>query len=91
MSSAPRKLSDAERKQLLPGLREWSAVENRDAIRRVFKFSDFNEAWGFMSRVALVAEKVGQHARLQWCSPPIAQSHGRRWTTTRSGTMCTML
>lgn len=36
-------------------------VEGRDAIRKVFMFSDFVEAWGFMSRVALVAEKMDHH------------------------------
>ena len=39
----------------------WSAVEGRDAIRKVFEFEDFNAAWGFMSRVAVKADKVDHH------------------------------
>lgn len=42
----------------LPG---WSLVEGRDAITRSFRFADFNEAWGFMGRVALLAEKQDHH------------------------------
>ncbi|WP_300553068.1 4a-hydroxytetrahydrobiopterin dehydratase [Maricaulis sp.] len=39
----------------------WEAVEGRDAIRKVYKFADFNEAWGFMNRVALKAEQMDHH------------------------------
>jgi len=42
----------------LPG---WSLVEGRDAIRRGFRFRDFSEAWGFMARVALLAEAQDHH------------------------------
>lgn len=42
----------------LPG---WSAVEGREAIRRSFKFADFNEAFGFMTRVALKADQLDHH------------------------------
>lgn len=42
-------------------LEGWSAVEGRDAIRKVYKFADFNEAWGFMNRVALKAEQMNHH------------------------------
>lgn len=42
----------------LPG---WRAVEGRDAIEREFRFRDFNAAFGFMSRVALQAEKLDHH------------------------------
>lgn len=55
------KLSDTERRAALEALTEWRLVEDRDAIRRVFKFADFNAAWGFMSRVALQAEKLDHH------------------------------
>lgn len=34
-------------------------VKGRDAVERTFTFKNFNEAWGFMSRTALLAEKVG--------------------------------
>lgn len=39
----------------------WQVVKDRDAIRKVFEFSDFNEAWGFMSRVAVKAEAIDHH------------------------------
>ncbi|MBO6765550.1 4a-hydroxytetrahydrobiopterin dehydratase [Maricaulis sp.] len=45
----------------LKALTGWSAVEGRDAIRKVFEFEDFNAAWGFMSRVAVKADKVDHH------------------------------
>ncbi len=51
---------DARRAALaeLPG---WSEVAGRDAIARTFVFADFNEAFGFMTRAALVAEKNDHH------------------------------
>ncbi len=55
------KLTDAERAslgKLLPG---WALVAGRDAIQRSFKFGDFNAAFGFMSRVALLAERQDHH------------------------------
>lgn len=39
----------------------WTAQAGRDAIVKTYKFADFNEAFGFMSRVALVAEKMDHH------------------------------
>jgi len=39
----------------------WKQMENKDAIQKTFEFTDFSEAWGFMSRVALVAEKMDHH------------------------------
>lgn len=39
----------------------WQVQSNRDAIEKEFKFKDFNEAFGFMSRVALLAEKMDHH------------------------------
>ncbi|KAG0043839.1 putative pterin-4-alpha-carbinolamine dehydratase [Gryganskiella cystojenkinii] len=61
----PRKmaqqLTDAERTQALKDLQHWSLVEGRDAIKRTLLFKDFNEAFGFMSRVALYADKADHH------------------------------
>ena len=56
-------LSPADRSTLLPPLGEtgWAAVPDRDAIRKVMKFRNFSEAWGFMSRAALAAEKLNHH------------------------------
>ena len=39
----------------------WQVVNDRDAIRKVFEFGDFNEAWGFMTRVALMADRMDHH------------------------------
>ena len=55
------KLSSAARTAALGKLNGWSDVPGRDAIARKFVFKDFNEAFGFMSRVALVAEKMDHH------------------------------
>ena len=55
------KLTDAERQAALAELGHWKRAENRDAIERSFKFKNFNEAWGFMNRVALAAEKADHH------------------------------
>ena len=56
-----RKLSTEERAQALNDLDGWNDVQDRDAIARTFKFTDFNEAFGFMSRVALKAEQMNHH------------------------------
>lgn len=55
------KLTPDERAAALKELSGWQAVEGRDAIQRSFKFKSFNEAWGFMTRVALMAEKADHH------------------------------
>jgi 4a-hydroxytetrahydrobiopterin dehydratase len=55
------KLTGEARKTALAKLAGWSEVQGRDAIAKTFVFKDFNEAFGFMSRVALVAEKADHH------------------------------
>ncbi|HEX2941849.1 MAG TPA: 4a-hydroxytetrahydrobiopterin dehydratase [Rhodopila sp.] len=55
------RLTDAERINLGTLVPQWTPALDRDAIRREFKFSNFSEAWGFMSRVALLAEKLDHH------------------------------
>jgi 4a-hydroxytetrahydrobiopterin dehydratase len=60
-ASMAERLSAAARKSALEGLSGWSDVPGREAIARTFVFKDFNEAFGFMSRVALVAEKHDHH------------------------------
>lgn len=54
-------LSEAERADALDGLPDWDYDDARDAITRRFVFRDFVEAFGFMSRVALLAEKADHH------------------------------
>jgi 4a-hydroxytetrahydrobiopterin dehydratase len=55
------RLSAEARTSALKGLSGWSDVPGREAITRTFVFKDFNEAFGFMSRAALVAEKRDHH------------------------------
>lgn len=55
------KLSESERKNWLDALDGWAMASDRDAIVRTFEFADFSEAWGFMSRVALLAEQSDHH------------------------------
>jgi 4a-hydroxytetrahydrobiopterin dehydratase len=56
-----QKLTADARRAALGELSGWSEVPGRDAIARTFTFRDFNEAFGFMARVALVAEKSDHH------------------------------
>lgn len=39
----------------------WAQTEGKDAIHKSYRFADFNEAWGFMSRVAIKAEVMNHH------------------------------
>jgi 4a-hydroxytetrahydrobiopterin dehydratase len=55
------RLTGAARKEAVRELHGWADVEDRDAIRKVFHFGSFGEAWGFMSHVALIAEKMDHH------------------------------
>jgi 4a-hydroxytetrahydrobiopterin dehydratase len=55
------KLTNEERQHLATTLPHWTVVAGRDAISRSLKFADFSEAWGFMARVALLAEKQEHH------------------------------
>ncbi|MBI1776585.1 MAG: 4a-hydroxytetrahydrobiopterin dehydratase [Proteobacteria bacterium] len=55
------KLTGAGRAKAISQLPGWSEVKDRDAIQKSFKFKDFNAAWGFMARIALMAEKLDHH------------------------------
>jgi 4a-hydroxytetrahydrobiopterin dehydratase len=55
------RLDTAARAEGLTALPGWAVVDGRDAITRSFRFANFNQAWGFMSRVALVAESLDHH------------------------------
>lgn len=57
----PDVLENKMREQALKGIPEWTMIEGRDAITRTYLFKDFNVAFGFMSRVALKAEKMNHH------------------------------
>ncbi|MBS7790585.1 4a-hydroxytetrahydrobiopterin dehydratase [Roseococcus sp. SDR] len=55
------RLDEGARAELAQRLPDWEMVPGRDAIRRRFRFQDFSAAWGFMSRVALLAEAQDHH------------------------------
>ena len=55
------KLEGEARSSALSQLEGWTEVDERDAIAKTFTFKNFNEAFGWMSRVAMVAEKMDHH------------------------------
>lgn len=55
------KLTARERAELLPGLVGWAQDKTRDGLRKTFRFDDFVGAFGFMAKVALLAEKADHH------------------------------
>jgi 4a-hydroxytetrahydrobiopterin dehydratase len=55
------RLGADQRAAALARVPAWGAVDGRDAITRTYLFADFNEAFGFMARAALVAEKMDHH------------------------------
>lgn len=55
------RLSPEGRAQALKDLPDWSLAEGREAITKSYKFKSFSEAFGFMARVALEAEKLDHH------------------------------
>ena len=55
------KLTQAERERLLPTLEGWSVDAGRDGIAKRYTFADFPQAFAFMTRVALLAEKADHH------------------------------
>ena len=61
--STPQPLSQEERQGSLQGCLAsgWTLLSDRDAIQKTFLFTDFNQAFGFMSQVALQAEKMNHH------------------------------
>ncbi|MCF6216677.1 MAG: 4a-hydroxytetrahydrobiopterin dehydratase [Emcibacter sp.] len=54
-------LSKGEIRKILTEIDGWEICENRPAIKRYLKFSDFNEAFSFMSAIALKAERMDHH------------------------------
>jgi 4a-hydroxytetrahydrobiopterin dehydratase len=55
------KLDTKAREQALAELKQWKPVDGRDAITRSLRFADFNAAFAFMTRVALMAERMDHH------------------------------
>ncbi|WP_279635199.1 4a-hydroxytetrahydrobiopterin dehydratase [Paraburkholderia lacunae] len=60
-STMIHKLTSEERATQVAQLHGWQAVAGRDAIQRQFRFADFNEAFGFMTRVAIKAQEMDHH------------------------------
>jgi 4a-hydroxytetrahydrobiopterin dehydratase len=56
-----KKLAPAARAAALKTLRKWKSMQGRDAIARKFEFADFNAAFAFMKRAALLADKMDHH------------------------------
>ncbi|MEM9501333.1 MAG: 4a-hydroxytetrahydrobiopterin dehydratase [Pseudomonadota bacterium] len=54
-------LTETEREQLLVDRPDWTLAREGKAVTRTFQFKDFSEAWGFMSRVALIADSQDHH------------------------------
>ncbi len=57
----PKRLSAEARDEALLTLTGWRLADGREAITKRFVFRDFNEAFGWMSRVAMLAEKLDHH------------------------------
>ena len=55
------KLTEEQKISALTELSDWTLVDERDAIKRKFTFTNFNEAWGFMTRIAVEAERMNHH------------------------------
>lgn len=55
------KLSAEARAAFFKDFAGWAEAKGRDAVQKTFVFNDFNAAWGFMTRVALAAEKADHH------------------------------
>lgn len=56
-----QRLTEAERSAALEALSGWQLLDDRDAIKRTYKFKDFVTAFGFMAQLALVAESMNHH------------------------------
>ncbi len=61
MSTRPTQLSADERDAAIAALDGWQYDADAKAITKDFRFGDFSEAWGFMNRAALLAEKMDHH------------------------------
>ena len=61
LSTLPILLTGSEKEDALNSLSGWKIMENRDAIQKSYVFDDFIQAFGFMSKVAIVSEKMGHH------------------------------
>ncbi|KAF7634900.1 hypothetical protein Mgra_00005642 [Meloidogyne graminicola] len=71
--SSPKLTSEQRTNMLEPLIQKgWKITEGRDAIKKEFKFEDFNEAFGFMTRIALKSDKMNHHP--EWFNVDITLS-----------------
>ena len=75
------RLNDEERAKACAEIPEWSAIAEPDGLSRRFTFGDFNAAFGFMTRVAILAEKADHHP--EWSN--VYNKVQMRWTTHSKG------
>ena len=61
MTQDVEQLTEGKRDALLTELPDWSLAQDGKSIERNLQFEDFSEAWAFMNRVALLAEKMDHH------------------------------
>ncbi len=61
MSDRPSEMTEQDRSTALAGLSGWTYDADTKAINKTFQFADFSEAWAFMNRAALLAEKMDHH------------------------------
>lgn len=61
MSDRPSEMTEQDRSAALAGLNGWTYDADAKAINKTFQFADFSEAWAFMNRAALLAEKMDHH------------------------------
>ena len=61
MSDRPSEITEQDRSKALTGLSGWTYDADAKAINKTFQFADFSEAWAFMNRAALLAEKMDHH------------------------------
>lgn len=59
-----QKLSDREISAFLKEFPQWKYLTTRQAIKKKFEFADFNEAFGFLTRVAIMADMIGHHPEI---------------------------
>ena len=88
-----QKLSGAARNSALARLKGWSEVSGRDAIAKKFVFADFNQAFGFLTRIAalgIIAIMVGAIAQVHWPNGFDITKHGYEYNLAII-TMCACL
>lgn len=66
----PAKLTGTARQKALASLKGWKKVRGKEAIEKTYVFTDFADAFGWMSRVAIIAEKMDHHPEWSMSTKP---------------------